>query len=58
MDAAAVDRHRRRLGNPPAKAEIAGLKQDWSHEARTLEIAAFEAETKRMQAVGVSSSGA
>ena len=35
-----------------AKAEIGALKQDRAHEARKLEIAAFEAETKRMQAVG------
>lgn len=34
-----------------AKAEIGALKQDRAHEARKLEIAAFEAETKRMQAV-------
>ena len=33
-----------------AKAEIAGLKQDRSHEARKLEIEAFEAETNRMRA--------
>jgi hypothetical protein len=32
-----------------AKAEIAGLKQDRAHEARKLEIEAFEAETNRMK---------
>ena len=35
-----------------AKAEIAGLKQDRAHEARKLEIEAFEAETNRMKAMG------
>ncbi|WP_397404450.1 hypothetical protein [Phenylobacterium sp.] len=35
-----------------AKAEIAGLKQDRAHEARKLEIEAFEAETNRMRATG------
>ena len=35
-----------------AKAEIGALKQDRAHEARKLEIAAFEAETNRMRAVG------
>ena len=34
-----------------AKAEIAALKQDRSHEARKLEIEAFEAETNRMRAM-------
>lgn len=34
-----------------AKAEIAALKQDRSHEARKLEIDAFEAETNRMRAM-------
>ena len=34
-----------------AKAEIAGLKQDRAHEARKLEIEAFEAETNRMKAM-------
>jgi len=33
-----------------AKAEIGALKQDRAHEARKLEIEAFEAETKRMRA--------
>ena len=35
-----------------ARAEIAGLKQDRAHEARKLEIEAFEAETNRMRATG------
>ncbi|HKP79832.1 MAG TPA: portal protein [Phenylobacterium sp.] len=35
-----------------AKAEIAALKQDRAHEARKLEIEAFEAETNRMKAMG------
>lgn len=35
-----------------AKAEIAALKQDRAHEARKLEIDAFEAETNRMKAIG------
>lgn len=35
-----------------AGAKINALEQDHEHEARRLEIAAFEAETKRMQAVG------
>jgi hypothetical protein len=34
-----------------AKAEIATLKQDRAHEARKLEIEAFEAETNRMKAL-------
>jgi hypothetical protein len=34
-----------------AKAEIAALKQDKAHEARKLEIEAFEAETNRMRAM-------
>lgn len=34
-----------------AKAEIGALKQDRSHEARKLEIEAFEAETNRMRAM-------
>lgn len=34
-----------------AKAEIAALKQDRAHEARKLEIDAFEAETNRMRAM-------
>lgn len=34
-----------------AKAEIAALKQDRAHEARKLEIEAFEAETNRMKAM-------
>jgi len=34
-----------------AKAEIAALKQDRAHEARKLEIEAFEAETNRMRAM-------
>lgn len=34
-----------------AKAEIAALKQDRAHEARKLEIDAFEAETNRMKAM-------
>lgn len=34
-----------------AKAEIAALKQDRTHEARKLEIEAFEAETNRMRAM-------
>jgi hypothetical protein len=34
-----------------AKAEIAGLKQDRVHEARKLEIEAFEAETNRLRAM-------
>ncbi len=33
------------------KAEISALKQDRSHEARKLEIEAFEAETNRMRAM-------
>ena len=33
-----------------AKAEIAALQQDKSHEARRLEIEAFEAETNRLKA--------
>jgi len=33
-----------------AKAEIGALKQDRAHEARKLEIEAFEAETNRMRA--------
>ncbi|HEX7885480.1 MAG TPA: hypothetical protein VF474_05840, partial [Phenylobacterium sp.] len=33
-----------------AKAEIASLKQDRAHEARKLEIEAFEAETNRLKA--------
>jgi hypothetical protein len=33
-----------------AKAEIAGLRQDRAHDARKLEIEAFEAETNRMRA--------
>jgi hypothetical protein len=35
-----------------ARAEIAGLKQDRAHEARKLEIEAFEAETNRLKAMG------
>jgi hypothetical protein len=35
-----------------AKAEIAALKQARAHEARKLEIDAFEAETNRMKAMG------
>jgi hypothetical protein len=34
-----------------AKAEIAALQQDKSHEARKLEIDAFEAETNRLKAM-------
>jgi hypothetical protein len=34
-----------------AKAEIAALQQDRSHEARKLEIDAFEAETNRLKAM-------
>jgi hypothetical protein len=34
-----------------AKAEIAALKQDKAHQARKLEIDAFEAETNRMRAM-------
>jgi hypothetical protein len=34
-----------------AKAQIAALQQDRSHEARKLEIDAFEAETNRLRAV-------
>uniref|UniRef100_UPI0025CDCA19 portal protein n=1 Tax=Phenylobacterium sp. TaxID=1871053 RepID=UPI0025CDCA19 len=33
-----------------ARTEIAGLRQDRSHEARKLEIEAFEAETNRLRA--------
>jgi hypothetical protein len=35
-----------------ARAEIANLKQDRAHEARKLEIEAFEAETNRLKAMG------
>jgi hypothetical protein len=34
-----------------AKAQIAALQQDRSHEARKLEIDAFEAETNRLKAM-------
>jgi hypothetical protein len=34
-----------------AQAEIATLKQDRAHQARKLEIEAFEAETNRMRAM-------
>jgi hypothetical protein len=35
-----------------AGAKIADLQQDRAHEARKLEIAAFEAETERMRVMG------
>jgi hypothetical protein len=38
-------------GLAAAKAEIAALRQDKSHEARKLEIEAFEAETNRLKAM-------
>jgi len=34
-----------------AKVQIAALQQDRSHEARKLEIDAFEAETNRLKAM-------
>lgn len=37
-----------------AKVQIAALKQDRSHEARKLQIEAFEAETNRLRALGAS----
>jgi hypothetical protein len=35
-----------------ARAQLAAMQQDRSHEARKLEIEAFEAETNRLKVVG------
>ena len=51
-----VEAAKAQLGNlaqalAAARAEIAAIKQDRAHEARKLEIEAFEAETNRMRAM-------